>query len=235
MKPNPQRIVFLDTEFTHLDTELRQVWEIGGIIRDPGCPDVEFEWQIRPDLRRADPNALRIGGYYDRFLLHDFPVGAGIIVVDPDFPEPEPDEKIDLVSRQTTATLVAEQLAPMLARATIIAGVPKADEETLHRFLADHGQAYTAEHRTHCIRTLVLGYLLGRRAEHIVRQGADPSLAAVPAFPWDPKELADAVGVPQPEKAHRALVDARWASDQFDVLFAGNTIRETDATDTTTG
>jgi hypothetical protein len=234
LAPNPNRIVFLDTEFTHLDLRRRKVWEIGGIIRDPGQPHIEFEWQIRPDLYAADPAALRIGGYYERFLLQDHPVGDAIIITDPDCPEPAPGEDIDYEKRKTTAAEIAAQLAPVLSRATIIAGVPKADEDTISEFLADHGQALTAEHRTHCIRTLVLGYLLGRRAERIIRLGVEPHPAGVPDFPWDPKELSTTVGVRLPAKAHRALVDARWASDQFDVIFAGNTVGQSDATDTTT-
>ena len=224
LAPNPKRIVFLDTEFTTLDKYRREVWEIGGIVRDPGQPDIEFEWQIRPDLRFADPAALRIAGYYERFRLQDHPVGDAVIICDPDFPEPGEGEPLDYEKRRTTVHEIAGQLAPMLSRATIIAGVPKADEDTLERFLADHGQAFTAEHRTHCARTLALGYLLGRRAERIIQLGEEPHPAAVPDFPWIPKELAETLGVPLPDGAHRALVDARWAKNQFDAIFAGNSI-----------
>jgi len=224
LRPNPKRIVFLDTEFTHLDPDRREVWEIAAIIRDPGMPEIEVEWQIRPDLRFADPNALKIGGYYERCLLQDHSPGDAVIIVDPDHAEPGAGETIEYEKRRTTAREIAAQLAPALCRATIFAGVPKADELTLERFLADHGQAWTAEHRTHCVRTLGLGYLLGRRAERVIRLGVEPHPAGVPPFPWDPKELAATVGVPLPAQAHRALADARWAADQFDVIFAGNEI-----------
>jgi hypothetical protein len=224
LRPNPKRIVFLDTEFTHLDLDRREVWEIAAIIRDPGEPPIEVEWQIRPDLRFADPNALRVAGYYERCLIQDHRVGDAVVICDPDFAEPREGEAIEYEKRRTTAGEIAAQLAPALCRATVFAGVPKADELTLERFFADHGQAWTAEHRTHCIRTLGLGYLLGRRAERIIRLGAEPHPDGVPPFPWDPKELSTTLGVPLPVQAHRALADARWAAAQFDVIFAGNEI-----------
>ncbi len=238
LPPCPSRIVFIDTEFTTIDKERRQVWEIGGIIREPGRADIEFEWQIRPDLTGADPASVRIARYYERCLVKDQMVGDGVIIVDQDYCDPGDAGVIDY-ARRITAREIAAQLAPILNGATLIGGVPSADETTLELFLPAHGQILAAEHRLHCVRTMALGYLLGCRAERQAQAretGADPQPFAVPTFPWSPKDLAEAVGVPLPPpgKAHRALVDARWARDVVDALFGGTDLFQSVVTDTTT-
>lgn len=58
-------VVFLDVETTGLDPKRHRIWEIGLI--DDGQ---EHSWYLNPDmieLQDADPNALRITGFYDRF------------------------------------------------------------------------------------------------------------------------------------------------------------------------
>lgn len=76
-------LVFLDTETTSLDETYGDVWEIGFIRRYPTMvgfmsePNIlpyvedEFVLQLRPDLNKADSEALRIGRYEERFLLPD--------------------------------------------------------------------------------------------------------------------------------------------------------------------
>lgn len=74
-------IVFLDTETTGLVSPAErpccphEVWEVAVIIRDPlhRLHDVEREWQLPVDPGTADPAALALNGFYDRWVGHDRP------------------------------------------------------------------------------------------------------------------------------------------------------------------
>lgn len=220
--PVDGRIVFGDTEFTTLDKRRREVWEIAAIVRDPGEPDVEVEWQIRPDLTDSDPDSLRIGRYYRRNRIHDRPVGTGLIIVGPGWPELKPDDDPEQ-DRYTTAVDIASTLAPMLDGAYLVAAVPSADELALDRFLPQYGQAQTIHYRLRCVETLALGYLHGRRTEMANRLGPEPApVEQIPGPPWDTKTLWRMCGVePLPsELAHRALNDARSARAVWDAVHA---------------
>lgn len=217
--PVDGRIVFVDTEFTTLDRRRRQVWEIAVIIRDPGAPDLEVEWQVRPNLIDASPDSLRIGRYYRRCLIQDRPVGTGVLIVGPGHPElkPKAGKAVDW-ARVTTAEAIAAQLAPTLDGAFLVGAVVSADELVLDGFLRDHGQALPHHYRIRCVETLTLGYLHGRRQERAEQLGPDAPVLEVPGPPWDTKELTRLAGceLPPADLAHRALVDARWARDLWD-------------------
>ncbi len=216
------RIVFLDTEFDTLSKPHRQPWEIGVIIRDPGEKDVEFEWQLRPDLTPlSSPDSLRIGRYYRRCRITDKPPGTALVTVNPALTELPPGGG-DLSGRLTTAGAVANQLAPALDGAFIVGLVPSADERTLDNFFPQWSHLFTGHYRIKCVETMALAYLLGRRAERAAVLGTDAAQrpVEVPGPPWDPKLLSTLIGVPVPgdDVAHRALVDARWAKDQWDAM-----------------
>ena len=56
--------VFVDIETTGLDVDRHEIWEVGVILeRNVGW---ERRWFLPVDLGKADPEALRIGGFYDR-------------------------------------------------------------------------------------------------------------------------------------------------------------------------
>lgn len=59
--------IFLDTETTGLDVEKHEVWEIAYAI-DDGPILTSF---VKHDIRGADPKALEINGYVDRFHLEN--------------------------------------------------------------------------------------------------------------------------------------------------------------------
>lgn len=242
MPTNDGRIVFLDTEFTTLSKTDRKVWEVALIVRDPGQPDVEYEWQVRPDLADASPDALRVGSYYRRCHIADRPPGTALLVTAPGYEElptlverpllrrpadstkgmfEDVQDRPSLTGRITTAADVAFQVARMVADATMVAMIPSADEVALDLFMAEHNQVLAPHYRLRCVETLTLGYLLGRNAERGELLGGD-KVTALPPAPWDPKELSRLVGVPVPgdKVAHRALVDTRWERDLWDVVFA---------------
>lgn len=59
-------LAFVDTETTGLDPGRHQVWEVGLILRTDVGEDHEYQWQMRPDLNRAEAVALKIGRFYER-------------------------------------------------------------------------------------------------------------------------------------------------------------------------
>lgn len=65
-------IAFVDTETTHLDAEIGEAWEVAVILRErdgDATTDTEYVWQVSPDLTVADPEALRIGRFGERFAV----------------------------------------------------------------------------------------------------------------------------------------------------------------------
>lgn len=223
IEPADGRVVFLDTETTGLDDERRMVWEVGAIVRDPGQPDREYEWQIRPHLRDAEPTGLRIGRYYRRCQLIDSSPGAARVIVHPDL-DPDKDYKgLEVV--ETHAAAVAGQLARMLDDAHIVGAVPNFDEHSLIMFMRDNGQALTSHYHLMDVEGMSVGFA------HGVLRGAAGTLDGlglpvdelrqIPGMlPWDSETLSRAVGVTPPPKEtrHRALVDARWARDTYDAI-----------------
>jgi DNA polymerase III epsilon subunit-like protein len=56
-------VCFVDTETTGLDPDRHEIWEVGLIEVDGR----EHHWFLPVDLGRADPYALKIGRFYDRY------------------------------------------------------------------------------------------------------------------------------------------------------------------------
>lgn len=221
--PVEGRIVFVDTEFTTLDRQLREVWETALIIRDPGEPDVEVEWQLRPDLTYASGDSLRIGRYYRRNRVQDKPVGTGVVIVGPGFSELDFRDEVD-EERLTDAATIAGQVAWSLENAFIVGAVVSADELTIDRFLRQQGQILAHHYRIRCIEAMAHGYLLGRNRERELDEARHFDMIEIPPPPWDTKQLFRAAGVEPPENrlAHRALVDARGVRAVWDEMH-GNT------------
>lgn len=208
------RIVFCDTEFTTLYNQQRELWEGALIIRDPGKRDVEFVWQVRPDLTYASPDSLRIGGYYRRNRLIGHGVDTGLIITcAPKFPELDPGDLVQ-PARLTTAAAIAAQVAPALDNVILVCAVPDADNLALGRWLGRHGQVLTGHYRLKCIETMMQGYLLGQ--SRLSGAAAEPFLTEPP---YDPKPMYEALGVPLlGAKAHNAMHDCRQVRDAWDVV-----------------
>ncbi|MFF0770919.1 hypothetical protein ACFYUK_18685 [Nonomuraea wenchangensis] len=221
------KYVYLDTESTHLDSEVGHLWEAALIVRDLDFSDggdLEFCWQVRPDLTTADPKSLQISRYYERSQVAHLPIGHGVqLSCDADqegFFE-------GAVRENVTAEEIALQLAQHLDGATIVANNPRHDWDFLHDFLRAHGQAFTAKHRMDDIRALLKGYVYGRLAA----AGGDVDDAFLPAeavyvrrwLSGDSDVLAwEIVGVTQePETKHTALGDARCVRDVHDGITKG--------------
>ena len=57
-------VVFVDIETTGLDPERHGPWEIALVFPD----NTHRVWYVEPDLATADPNALRLTGFYERYV-----------------------------------------------------------------------------------------------------------------------------------------------------------------------
>lgn len=210
------KLAFVDAETTGLEPGRHHVWELACILRERGRKDRELCWRIRPDLRTADPNALRVGRYYERMgeLAADY-VGAAFRDVD---------------SRSTSnadpwpcgAHSVAKSLASLLDGAHLVACNPAFDAGFLAAFLRAHGQAPGWHYRLKDIGSLAQGYQHGRVRELL---SADPELDVtdlLPAAPWHSDELSRMIGVdPDGFDRHTALGDARWVRAQWDAITGG--------------
>lgn len=199
------RLAFLDLETTGLDPRRHDIWEIGVIVRDPDVgEDIEYLWQIRPDLQRADPKALEISRFHERFQVRDHLTAASIDAED---------GKPWLGYYSTSEAFIEVQDA--LHGAHIVGAVPSFDDAFLKA--AFHPLSLRIGWHYHLIdvEALAVGYLHGLPQER-------------PPFPherlpWNSEALSRAVGVdPAQFDRHTALGDARWARAIYDSV-TGNT------------
>lgn len=134
-------IVALDTETTGLHWG-REAWEIGVVKRWPDGNVIETRWYLDVDLRRADPNALALGGFYDRHP-------RGIL--------------LSTGRKPSFATDGAERAAESIARwthgATIIGAQPWFDTHVLSCLLHKHGIQPAWHYRQVCVEALTAGHL----------------------------------------------------------------------------
>jgi DNA polymerase III epsilon subunit-like protein len=206
------QLVFLDTETTGLDPARHEIWEIAAIVRHPAAQDLEYCWQIRPDLRTADPTALRIAGYYDRFDYAGRRIGEGAAIESPDG------------QYRTTDHEVAGHLATILDGAIVVGAVPWFDEQFLRRFLRKNGQAATNHYHLVDVETLAAGYLaatywIGQRGGTFQVRGDRRHIATASQPPWDFDELLATFGLTYDEPdRHTALGDARMVRDLYDAV-----------------
>ncbi len=122
--------VFLDCETTSLRWD-REPWEIALIRREPDGCTFEHHWFLNVSLIRADPEALRIGGYFKRHLR-----------------------------RQSSPRLeVIKEIADLTAGATIVGACPWFDTETLETMMREHGIDPGWHHRLVCVESLTAGHL----------------------------------------------------------------------------
>lgn len=182
-------IVFVDVETTSLRPD-RHAWEIALITEE----DKQSKWMIQwedLDLPNADPQSLRIGGFYDRHPqakeLWEVPTSPVPIV----FPE------------KSVARWVEEK-----TREAVLCGVNiQFDALTMDRMLRRHGLIPAWHHRLACVRNIAAGWLSSQ----------DLPMAYDELVNMPSPELSKLCGVdpPAPGVAHTALGDAQWASEWF--------------------
>lgn len=214
-------IAFVDTETTSLHPRLRKPWEIGIIRRDPDGTTSETLLQVSDiDLADADPTALRIGGFYQRY---------GRFTADY---EPEVIDRGGYVERGERVTLptptmwvtsaeAARIVERELATAVVVGANPQFDTVTLEPLLVAHGKVGPWHYRPVCIEAIAYGWLLGQAAG-AAGLGADLCDPEIP-IPWKSDHLGDLLGVEAAteEDRHTALGDARWVMRMWDAIHGG--------------
>lgn len=203
-------LAFVDTETTHLDAELGDAWEVAVIVRDfdDNEPrDTEYAWQIRPNLATADPEALKIGGYLERFAV---PVHAEAA-----WTGYEDGPVLPMTRNEVTGAILN-----VLGGAVLIGSNPGFDDRFLRKLLGPGSAQW--HYRPVDIATLAAGRKLGM-TEVARRTGAKPLPSDEVPFPFSSRALSRWTGVepPGPGVAHTALGDARWARDVFDAVTGG--------------
>lgn len=193
-------VAFIDTETLGLQARTHAIWEIAIIV--PDGPDAgEHLWQqsVRSWLERADPVALDINGFHDRY-----------------------DESSALGWREST-----DRFMRLLEGRHLVGAVPSFDEERLrHQVSIYHGEIQRMPWHYHLIdvEALAVGYLSAVdyvRQVHNFNVWVDPPTDP-PSLPWCSDDLSRAIGVLPPEGAdrHTALADARWAKAIYEKVMS---------------
>lgn len=134
--------VFCDVETDGLGPNCR-AWEIAIIRRDEYGNEHEQKWFLPLDLRHADPQALRIGGFWDRH-----PVGRKVSGV-----EPGPSD----VRAVPAVHDVARDIMRLTFGATLVGSGVHFDADVLTRMLRAEGYIPSWSHRLRCVATLASG------------------------------------------------------------------------------
>jgi hypothetical protein len=187
----------MDTEATDLNPHTREIWEVGLIIREPGCPDRErVIIVVDADFTFANVMSLDIGRAYERH-----PKFTGKTETGEGAPE-------YLSQAEAAAVIEAET-----RKATIVGMVPNFDTANFEVLLNRHGLPFSGHYHLVDVETLIVGYLRGQLSAG--RDVPDPGQPR-----WKSDDLSRLVGVEPPgdQDRHTALGDARWTRDLWDVV-----------------
>lgn len=131
------RIAIIDTETLGLDPRVHPVWEVAIAFGERETQEYSWQVEVRDiDIDRADPYALQIAGFHDRYNL---------------------DETL-------TPRATAERLVGMLDGRHIIGAVPSFDEERLRQLVWKHLPGAKIPWHYHLIdvETLLIGWLVAQ-------------------------------------------------------------------------
>jgi hypothetical protein len=216
----PQIIV--DTETTSLTPDYASgtgvIWELALIERGQREPRVkpdEHLWRMKPDLAKANAEALTVGRFYERTAgmcktctspsrAYDLTVPALPRRDDPEWSSP---------------SALAAEVAPLLHNVTLIAANPTFDAGFLTAFLNARGQAATWHYRLRDIGSMAWGWLSGRNTHFYADATGHYPLPDMDAGTDD---FARALGIdPDSFERHSALGDCRLVAAMLDVMEGG--------------
>lgn len=214
-------ICFVDTETTGLHPDDHEIWEVGLILPDGD----EWSWMLPVDLGRADPYALKIGGFHDRH-----PQGDNNIQARPGHddgaPLRGPWSQWSSEARWCPSLQVfAAEFCKLTADLHLVGAVVSFDEERLRRLARRNGACPDWHYHLIDVENLAVGYL--SLVVHQLNLGFSDTgvwynptndeytlaeLTELVTPPWESADLSRAVGVvPDLFDKHTALGDARWA------------------------
>lgn len=213
-----------DTETTSLaepwHPEGRRTWEVA-IIRDLD-DEVSALWLqiIDVDLTHADPEALRIGRFDERFSDEPGPRGVFGELTGAPTAIHRPDGSIIHAPTRWELQGVTEARAAVLidnftAGAVLHGSRPEFDAANYADILRRHGRLGATEqprwyHHCNDVTNQALGWL---------RAGPDADQWREPSYPTS--ALSVACGVPVPADRHSAWADATWVRRWDDMLSGG--------------
>lgn len=140
---DPTKVAFVDCETLGLNPDVHPIWEIAIILPDT---EEEYVWQVSltpQEIRDADPVALRINGFEDRY------------------------DPITAKRRGTSAIMVRD----LLTGRHIVGAVPSFDEERLRREHVEvfgWPNRFPWHYHVCDVEAMAVGYLAGLRAEEPV-------------------------------------------------------------------
>lgn len=200
--------VFLDTEAVTLACAPMVIWEVGLIRRSTGIPedrsgDMEYRFQLRPNMGIANGDSLRISGFHERFVVPD----------DYEAVVWRPGHEQKVLRRYDALT----EIAYLLEGAHVYGIVPSFDFQRLAFDLSLANIQPGWHYQLHDVQDIAAGFVAGRRHfqeapldREALRDGEQP--------PYDDEHLPLCAGFhPQDETTvHTALGDARYVRDLYD-------------------
>lgn len=204
-------LAFVDVETTGRDPRRHRIWEFAFIVREDEA-DQEYLFQLGANLEHAEPDALRIGRYYQRSLVLNAADGEAVDCIDPAV-DPAEYEWVASTPRE-----VAREVATALDGAFVIINNPVFDIPFIDAFLASNGQCWTRHYQVADIKSVAAGFLHGRaKGWHAGRD--ETERPAQIGFPWTTAGLAWEVGVePNGFDTHTALGDCRLNRAIWDAI-----------------
>lgn len=198
-------LVFLDTETTSLHPDTGEVWEFAGIRVSAGAPDWIVNFQIECDLSNADPFALSIGKYRERFgkngdwQPYSITDGFGSEVSQSPFPQ-----NGEVVSKYDASRVIER----FTRGAHVVGNVISFDTERLAKLLREEGETPGWHYHVIDIEPILVGFLTADNLPPI-------------ELPWNSEHLSAAAGVALPDETerHTALGDAKWVQRQWQAVF----------------
>ncbi len=199
----PAPLAYVDCETISLDPGPDVIWEVGIITRDPGQPDQEWQFQIKPNERLADPESLKVCRFEERYAV---PRGVQALAWTP------PTLALGAMPpARLTYGRVADSIRALLDGRHVVGAVPNFDTERLSLFLRKHAAADGRwrdpwyYHLQDC-EVLAAGFLRGR-GESV-------------EYPYKSEELSRRIGIepPSADERHSALADARWCVRMWDAV-----------------
>lgn len=177
-------------------------------LRDTNHQVASATWQLPVNVAKADPNALRVNGWYDRAVQakHD----------------PGSDSFRTLVTQPHE---FAREFTLLTHGCALVGAVPSFDERHLDALIRKNGACPSWHYQPVDVETLAVGWLLGAawvlagEDQGLTTQEERDLMAAADEFqhpPWDSTRLCEVLGITVPtDTKHTAMGDVRWAWDVY--------------------